>query len=469
MKRKADQIDDVGSIKRRQPYTLEEAIELCQPFYPTLDTEASKTFWEEQKVQPNRRKLKFKDADGVCRNTRRLSSIQAFRVANPTTLTLPTVRAYTFEQALEMMNDIYKRTVAVDASKAWWEEQAEKGVSPAFRSLKYVDENGVLQRTGSIDNIRSGVTRNLTHEQKNDILSKAKQGYGQQNHKEAHAIRVLQSELNKHAQSIDGPLVVFRTQFDGLRSDVLVHFGDSDLYAAIQMKSSSCTAKHIQFTRTNDYHGMFMVCMALGEHDEIKELLWFREALTMRQIHLTPGLPSKYEIIEDARYLGISKLYAELRDVVVLHHNPAFLRTRDQWVYDTDQCLSKNIARGLEAMKLMEDILGEPIEAPEEQCGPVDGLFRDFTLSFKIATKKCKTVYYINTGCKLDQNHYQESVTHVIVAVPDATGKVISLSVATPDKINWTKHTFSWKATRFPGVEGITTREQLMAVLQADG
>jgi hypothetical protein len=212
---------------------------------------------------------------------------------------------------------------------------------------------------------------------------------------------------------------------------------------------------------------MFMVCMALGPHDEIKELLWFKEGLTMKHISLTPGLPSKHKTIEQARCLGIAKLYAELYDVVSVHPNPAFLRTRNQWVYDTDQCRSKAMARGLEAMKLMEDILGEPIEAPEEQYGPVDGIFHDFKLSFKIATKHTnwKNGYCFRTGSKRNQKHYEESVAHVVVAVPDATGKVTSLNITTPDRINWTKSTIHWKATRFPGVEGVTMREQLMTVL----
>jgi hypothetical protein len=167
--------------------------------------------------------------------------------------------------------------------------------------------------------------------------------------------------------------------------------------------------------------------------------------------------------------LGISALYTELRNVVLLHPNPAFLRTRDQWVYDADQCHGTNIARGLEAMKLVEDILQEQIEAPEEQNGPVDGLFQDFKLSFKIATKcqKRKSLYGIGTGTKCDQKHYEENVTHVIIAMPDASSKVTSLCVTTPDRITWTKSTFYWKSSHFPGVEGITTREQLMTVLQA--
>jgi hypothetical protein len=297
-------------------------------------------------------------------------------------------------------------------------------------------------------------------------MRKAHEGHGQQNHKEAHAIRVLQAELNQHAQSVDGPPVVFRTQFDGLRSDVLVQFGQSDRYAALQMKSCSATAKRIAFHTTDDYHGMFMVCVALGPHDEIKELLWFKEALTMTDIYLRSGRLSKHKIIEEARCLGIEKLYTELRNVVLLHPNPAFLRTRDQWVYDTDQSPNKNVARGLEAMKLVEDILKEPIEAPEEQNGPVDGLFGACNLSFKIATKQ-NNGYSIRTGNKRNQQHYEEHVTHVIIAMPDATGKVTSLCVTTPDRIDWTKSAFSWTSGRFPGVEGITMRDQLMAVLQA--
>jgi hypothetical protein len=468
MKRKADQMDGVGIIKRTQPYTLEYAIELCRHFYKTLDTEASRAFWDEQNVSTNRRKLKFKVADDAWENTWCLGSIQAFRVANPTALTLPTRRSpYTFEQALGIVNDAYK-TIAVDESKQWWKEQAETGVQPKCRSLKYVDANGELQCTGSIDNIRSGHTRNLTYEQKTESCRKAHEGHGQQNHKEAHAIRVLKRELNKYAESINGPLVEFRTQFDGLRSDVLVHFGQYDQYAAIQMKSSSCTAKQICFGRTNGYHGMFMVCMALGPHDEIKELLWFKEALTVRHIFLTPGRPSKYEAIEQARCLGIAKLYTELRYVLSVHPNPEFVRTRDQWVYDTNQCRSKQIARGLEAMKLMEDILGEPIEAPEEQNGPVDGIFRKCKLSFKIATRQTgyTNLYVFTTGKKRDQKHHEQHVTHVIVAVPDATSnKVTSLCVTTPDRINWTTYTISWRAACFPGVEGVTTREQLLEVL----
>jgi hypothetical protein len=465
MKRKADQMDGVG-IKRK-PYTLEYAIELCRPFYPTLDREASKTFWDEQKVPPCMRRLKFKDADNTWKSTRRLDSIQAFRAKHPNALTLRTRRSpYTFEQALDIVNNRYN-SVDIDASRTWWEEQKENGVISAKRSLKYVDENGALQRTGRIADIRSGNSKNLTHEQKTNSRKKAMQGHGQQNHKEAHAIRVLQRELNQYAESINGPPVEFRTQFDGLRSDVLVHFGQSDLYTAIQMKSSSCTAKSIQFANTNDYENMFMVCMALGPHDEIKELLWFNDALTMKQICVTPGRPSKYEDIEQARCLGIPKLYAELRDVVSVNPNPAFLRTRDQWVYDADQCFGKSMARGFKAMKLMEDILGEPIEAPEEQNGPVDGLVHDCKLSFKIATKdnNWKNGYKFSTGKKRDQKHYEEHVTHVIVAVPDTTGKVTSLCVTTPDKITWTKAVFYWKATCFPGVEGVTTREQLLKEL----
>jgi hypothetical protein len=253
---------------------------------------------------------------------------------------------------------------------------------------------------------------------------------------------------------------------------VLIHFGQSDQYAdnqyaAIQMKSSSCTAKMIQFSGTNDYSGMFMVCIALGPHGEMKELLWFKEALTMKKISLTHRRPSKHAAIEQARCLGIAKLYAELRDVVLLHPNPAFVRTRNQWVYDANQCRSKTVARSLEAMKLVEDILGEHIEAPEEQNGPVDGIFHDFKLSFKIATRQKATnnLYAIHTGNKRDQTHYEQHVTHVVIAMPDATGKVTSLSITTPDKITWTKPTFYWKATCFPGVEGVTTREQLLNLL----
>jgi hypothetical protein len=333
-------------------------------------------------------------------------------------------------------------------------------------------EQGALQRTGSIAHIRSGNTKNRTHEQKTESHRKAMEGHGQQNHKEAHAIRVLHAALNQHAQSIHGPPVVFRTQFDGLRNDALVHFGPTDHYVALQMKSCSATAKRIQFKATNGYQGMFMVCVALGPHDAIRELLWFREALTIKKICLTAGRPSTHETIERARSLGIAKLYTELRNVVLLHSNPAFLRTRDQWVYDADQCHSPKIARGLEAMKLVEDILGEPIEAPVEQNGPVDGLFQDFKLSFKIATKiatkhqTCRSRYVIHTA-RCDQKHYEENVTHVIIAVPDASSKATSLCVTTPDRITWIKANFRWNSSHFPGVEGITTREQLMAVLQA--
>jgi hypothetical protein len=64
-------------------------------------------------------------------------------------------------------------SVAVDASKVWWKEQQENSVIPSHRSLKYVDKNGALQCTGSIDSVRSGHTRNRTHEQKTESQRKA--------------------------------------------------------------------------------------------------------------------------------------------------------------------------------------------------------------------------------------------------------------------------------------------------------